>query len=200
MPYGFLDIAATSSVRAVQKLMGSDRLYADAPADRTFDRFTGREIDFIGARDSFYLASVSEHGWPYVQHRGGPSGFLHVLDDRTLAFADYRGNRQYISVGNALANDRVCLLLMDYANQARLKIYAHCDVLSLDSAPALAQKLSAHNSRARIERIIRLRLQAFDWNCPQHITRRFSENEIAQAVEPLLARIQALESELRSRE
>jgi predicted pyridoxine 5'-phosphate oxidase superfamily flavin-nucleotide-binding protein len=111
MPYGFLDIAATPSVRAVQASMGTDRVWQDFKGDRAFDRFSENEAAFIAARDSFYIATVSETGWPYIQHRGGPPGFLRLLDDRTIAFADYRGNRQYISTGNLAANDRACLFL-----------------------------------------------------------------------------------------
>src|ERR1700743_1135398 len=132
MPYGFLDIAVTPSVRAVQAEMGADGLWQDVKGHREFDRFSESEAAFIEARDSFYIATVSETGWPYVQHRGGPAGFLKLIDDRTLAFADYRGNLQYISAGNLAANDRVCLFLMDYARRARLKIYAYAEMLALD--------------------------------------------------------------------
>jgi predicted pyridoxine 5'-phosphate oxidase superfamily flavin-nucleotide-binding protein len=120
MSYGFLDIAATASVRAAQAAMGSDHIWQDFKGHRQFDRFTPDEAAFIARRDSFYMATVSETGWPYIQHRGGPPGFLKVVDDKTLAFADYRGNRQYISVGNLGADDRAALILMDYAHRARL--------------------------------------------------------------------------------
>jgi predicted pyridoxine 5'-phosphate oxidase superfamily flavin-nucleotide-binding protein len=119
--------------------MGADRLWQDFKSQRKFDRFTENEAAFIADRDSFYMATVSETGWPYVQHRGGPRGFLKVIDDKTLAFADYRGNRQYISVGNLAADDRAALILMDYARHARLKIYAHIETVPLDADPALAR-------------------------------------------------------------
>ncbi len=157
---------------------------------------------FIAERDSFYIASVSETGWPYVQHRGGPRGFLKVVDDRTLAFADYSGNRQYISTGNVAANSRACLFLMDYPRRTRLKIYAHAEVLTLDAEPDLTQMLSPQGYRARPERLFRLRLDAFDWNCPQHITPRFTEAEITEAIRPLrdrLAELEAENAELRAR-
>lgn len=179
MSYGFLDIATTPSVRAAQAAMGSDALWSRDHGDRAFDRFTAAEAAFIAERDSFYMASVSETGWPYVQHRGGPRGFLKLLDERTLAFADFRGNRQYISTGNLAANDRACLFLMDYRRRARLKVYAHADIVALDADPALAEQVVVPGYRGRPERIVRLRLQAFDWNCPQHITPRWSEAEIA---------------------
>lgn len=180
MSYGFLDIAATPSVRAAQAAMGADHLWRDFEGDRAFDRFTDAEAAFIAARDSFYMATLSETGWPYVQHRGGPPGFLELIDDRTLAFADLRGNRQYISVGNLAANDRACLFLMDYRRRARLKIYAHVETLRIDAEPALTERVAADAGKARVERIFRLRLDAFDWNCPQHITPRFTISELAR--------------------
>lgn len=195
MPYGFLDIAATPSVQAAQVAMGSDRLWSDFDGDRAFDRFTENEEAFIAERDSFYMATVSETGWPYMQHRGGPPGFLKVLDDRTLAFADYRGNRQYISVGNLSADDRACLFLMDYARRARLKIYGHVETVALDADPVLADRVAVAGYKARPERIFRLTLAAFDWNCSQHITPRFSEGDVIAAIQPLRQRLAELESE-----
>jgi predicted pyridoxine 5'-phosphate oxidase superfamily flavin-nucleotide-binding protein len=138
MTYGFLDIASTPSVRAAQEANGSRELWQRFDDDRASDRFTENEIAFIEARDSFYLASVSESGWPYAQHRGGPTGFLKVLDETTLGFADFRGNRQYISLGNISADDRVALILMDYPNRTRLKILAHMEARELDAASDLA--------------------------------------------------------------
>lgn len=195
MSYGFLDIAITPSVRAAQEQMGVDHLWADFRGERASDRFTRSEELFIAARDSFYIASVSETGWPYVQHRGGPPGFLNVIDERTLAFADYSGNRQYISTGNFAANGRACLFLMDYPRRTRLKIYAHAEILALDAVPELTEKVSPQGYRARPERLFRLRLDAFDWNCPQHITPRFTEAEITDAVRPLRERLAQLEAE-----
>lgn len=195
MAYGFMDIARTSSVQKAQVEMGVDHLWSDFKGHRESDRFTDQEAAFIAQRDSFYIASVSESGWPYVQHRGGPPGFLKMLDDRTLAFADYRGNRQYISTGNFLENDRASLMLMDYARRVRLKIYARVEKLSLDVDPSLTERVSDIGYKANLERIFRLRLVAFDWNCPQHITPRFTESEIARGVQPLHARIEQLELE-----
>jgi hypothetical protein len=202
MPYGFLDVAITPSVRAVQEEMGSDRLFQDFKGNRQFDQFTQNEAAFIHDRDSFYIASVSESGWPYVQHRGGPKGFLRVIDDKTLAFADYRGNRQYISTGNFAANDRACLFLIDYPRKARLKIYAHVEKIGLDTDPTLTEYLTDPDYNAKFERIFRFRLQNFDWNCQQHITPRFTEQEIAQAIHPLredLARLEAENAALRAK-
>lgn len=195
MSYGFLDIAMTPSVRAAQAEMGVDGHWAAFKGKREFDRFTANEVAFLAARDSFYMASVSEDGWPYVQHRGGPAGFLKMIDDRTLAFADYRGNRQYISTGNLAANDRACLILMDYPRRARLKLYVHVEKLALNADPALTALVIDTDYKARAERIFRLRLEAFDWNCPQHITPRFTERDIEEAVRPLHDRLAQLNAE-----
>jgi len=157
--------------------------------------FTQAEIAFVAGRDSLFMATVSESGWPYVQHRGGPPGFIRVLDDRTLAIADFRGNRQYISTGNLASDDRAALILMDYPNRRRLKIYAQVEARDLAADPELAAKLTLPGYRAKIERGLVIHLAAFDWNCPQHITPRFSEVELAPALAPLRARLDALESE-----
>ncbi|MDH4440792.1 MAG: pyridoxamine 5'-phosphate oxidase family protein [Rhizobium sp.] len=194
MPYHFLEVAVTPSVRAAQAAMGVEQIWLGTE-NRPSDTFTDQEIAFIASRDSFYMASVSETGWPYVQHRGGKPGFLKVVDQQTLAFADYRGNRQYISAGNLAANDRACLFLMDYARRARLKIYVHVERLPLDADQGLTELVSDPTYKGRAEGIFRLRLEAYDWNCPQHITPRYTEQEIEQAVAPLRERLQRLETE-----
>jgi predicted pyridoxine 5'-phosphate oxidase superfamily flavin-nucleotide-binding protein len=195
MSYGFLDIAATPSVRAAQQQMGADGIWNDFKGHREFDRFSPREAAFIERRDSFYIATVSETGWPYVQHRGGPPGFLKVVDETTLAFADYRGNRQYISTGNLGANERAGLILMDYPNRARMKIYARVGIVALGDDPTLVARVSVEGYKAKPERIFLLHLEAFDWNCAQHITPRFTEQEIDQALQPIRRRLEALEAE-----
>jgi len=195
MTYSFLDIARTPSVIAAQTANGSAELYDRPDIPRDFTAFTPSEAEFIAQRDSFYLATVSETGWPYVQHRGGPKGFLRMLDDRTLGFADFRGNRQYISLGNASVNNRVSLFLMDYPNRRRLKIYATMETRPLEGNNALAVALASPGYKAKTERAILFHLEAFDWNCPQHITPRFSEAELAHALEPLRLRMDQLEAE-----
>ena len=194
MPYHFLEVAVTPSVRAAQADMGVEQIWL-GEHDRPSDALTENEIAFIGMRDSFYIASVSETGWPYVQHRGGKTGFLKVVDPQTLAFADYRGNRQYISAGNFAANDRACLFLMDYVRRTRLKVYAHVERLTLDADQALTDLVSDPTYKGRAERIFKLRLEAFDWNCPQHITPRYTEQQVEQAVAPLRQRLQQLEAD-----
>jgi uncharacterized protein len=196
MSRAYSDIAFTPAVRAMQTRMGSRGAYA--PLDQTSDRrdaLGAQEAEFIEARDGFYQATVSETGWPYVQFRGGPAGFLKVLDAKTIGYADFRGNVQYISVGNLQGNDRVSILLMDYANQRRLKILGRVRLMSeLDDSDLLA-RLELPHYRARVERAVVITVEAFDWNCPQHITPRFTEAEIDEATAPLraeLARLQAL--------
>ncbi len=195
MTYGFMDIAITPAVRRAQAEMGADRLWSDFKGQREFDRFSARETAFIAQRDSFYMASVSETGWPYVQHRGGPPGFLKVLDDRTFAFVDYRGNRQYISTGNLAENDRTCLFLMDYPSRTRLKIYARAEKIELDTDPALTESITDRRCGARAERIFKLKLEAFDWNCPQHIVPRYTEAEFLAASQHLLDKVAQLQRE-----
>ena len=195
MANGFLSIATTPSVLAAQSENGSAGLYDKVGTHRRSDRFGDAEAAFIADRDSFYMASVSESGWPYVQHRGGPPGFLKLLDETTLAFPDFRGNRQYISLGNVTANDRVAIILMEYTRRRRLKLYARIEARDLTADPELASRLVLNDYRGVPERAFLLHLEAFDWNCPQHITPRFTEAEIAKASAPLHARLAELEAE-----
>jgi predicted pyridoxine 5'-phosphate oxidase superfamily flavin-nucleotide-binding protein len=195
MAYGFLDIAVTPKVKQAQRANGSAAYWDGFSGERTYDRFGDAEKAFIAARDSFYMATVSETGWPYVQHRGGPPGFIRVLDDKTLAVADFRGNRQYISIGNLAAGDRVSLFLMDYPNRRRLKIFAHAEIKSLADNPELAEAVATPDYKAKPERVLLFHLDAFDWNCPQHITPRFSEGELVEALAPVREKLMALEAE-----
>lgn len=196
MTHRFLEIATTPAVKAAQEAQGSRRSYArQEEGEPHHDRLGETEAGFIAARDSFYLASVSETGWPYLQHRGGPAGFLRVLDETTLGFADLRGNRQYLSLGNLTADDRLCLFLMDYGHKARLKIFGRAIFHDLAAEPELARRLIVPGYRAVPERGITIKVEAFDWNCPQHITPRFSEAELAPALAPVRQRLEELEAE-----
>ncbi|GAG17720.1 unnamed protein product [marine sediment metagenome] len=189
------DIAFTPAVKAQQQRMGSRGAYARMEAGRGWsDRITPELKAFIAARDSFYLATASAEGQPYIQHRGGQVGFLKVLDDSTLAFADYSGNRQYISIGNLSENDRASLFLMDYPNKQRIKIWGRAEVVEDD--PELLARLVDPAYGARPERAIVFHLEAWDKNCPQHIRPRFTEEEIATVIEGLERRIAELETEL----
>jgi len=195
MPYRFLDIAGTPGVKAAQAENGSRDFWEGFRGNRDFTSLTEAERRFIAERDSFYMATTSESGWPYVQHRGGPRGFLRVLDEKTLGFADFRGNRQYISTGNLATNDRSALILMDYPGRRRLKIYARLEAKSLAAEPDLAARLEMPGYGGVVERAFLLHLEAFDWNCPQHITPRFTEAELAEVLEPVRKRMEALERE-----
>jgi len=192
----FAEIAFTPSVRAVQKSMGSSKHYDKTREGEPYNQELGPdEMDFIALRDTFYIASVSETGWPYVQHRGGPPGFIKVLDATTLGFADYRGNRQYVSVGNLLKDDRVALILVDYPNRARLKLLGHARIVSTDETDLLA-RLDVPAYGARVERGFVIQIAAYDWNCPQHITPRFTQAEIESVMASLKERLAGLEAQL----
>ena len=168
----------------------------EAEGETAHEELTHAERAFIAARDSFYLATVTEKGWPYVQHRGGPRGFLRVLGPRTLAFADVRGNRQLLSAGNLAGSDRVALFLMDYPQRSRLKILGHASVLAAAEATELAAQLSVPKA-ATVERVVRIEVVAFDWNCPKYITPRYTQDEVEEWVEPLKKRIAELEAKLK---
>jgi predicted pyridoxine 5'-phosphate oxidase superfamily flavin-nucleotide-binding protein len=159
------------------------------------DRLGAREIGFIQARDSFYMASLTEAGAPYIQHRGGPVGFLRVLDGHSLGFADYGGNRQLLSAGHLRRDPRVALFLMDYPARRRLKIDGEAEVVSLADDPQLAEQLGPQ-AAGEVERLFRIRIEAFDWNCPQFITPRFTAAELEAQLRPLQQRIAELEDEL----
>jgi hypothetical protein len=194
MSRAYSDLAFTERVRALQTRMGSRDAYASLDhSDERRDALTDRETEFIAARDGFYQASVSETGWPYVQFRGGPAGFLHALDAKTLAYADLRGNRQYISVGNLQGNDRVSIFLMDYAAQRRLKLLGR--VRFVDDDPELVARLRPAGVTQTAERAVLITVEAYDWNCPKHITPRFTEAEINAALQPLRAELEQLRAE-----
>ncbi|MBE9171025.1 pyridoxamine 5'-phosphate oxidase family protein [Pleurocapsales cyanobacterium LEGE 06147] len=191
----FTQIAFTPKVKAVQTRYGSREIYENiVQKGVTEDILTKKEIEFIKARDSFYMGTVSNNGWPYIQFRGGPKDFLKVLNEKTLGFADFKGNLQYISVGNLLDNDRVFLFLMDYARRRRLKIWGRAEVV--DNDLQLLERLVKPSYHAEIERAILIKVEAFDWNCSQHIPIKYSEAEVAEMIAPLKARIEDLEAKL----
>jgi len=182
MSHQFAEIMFTDGVKAAQEQYGSRaRLKRFTEMAGPNDELTDREADFIEQRDTFYMATVSEDSWPYVQHRGGPPGFLRVIGPKSLAYADFRGNTQLVSVGNVSSNDRVSLILMDYPNRRRLKILGRMRVENAQEVPAddLAS-VELPDYRAQVERVVYIDVAAFDWNCPQHITQRYTESEFAQ--------------------
>lgn len=196
MAYPFGSAIFTSAIKALQEKYGSRRQYAKREATGfSGDLIGASEAQFIGERDSFYMATVGEGGWPYVQHRGGPKGFLKVIDDHTLAFADFRGNKQYISTGNLMTDDRVALIMVDYPRQTRLKILGQARIFEGKEAAPWLDKLRDPAYEGIIERVFVIRVEASDWNCQQHITPRFSEEEIRGALQPWEERLEALEKE-----
>lgn len=193
----FLDLATTPAVADAQR-----RYYGAgyAPSvDSAPDVLGAVESEFIAARDTFYMATVTETGWPYVQHRGGPPGFLRVLSPSRLAFGDVRGNRQMLSTGNVTANDRVALILMDYPQRSRLKILGHATVQPAADVPELRAAVTMPGF-AGPERVVTIDVVAFDWNCPKYITPRYTKAEVEAVIAPLRARIEELESERRAKQ
>jgi predicted pyridoxine 5'-phosphate oxidase superfamily flavin-nucleotide-binding protein len=198
MAKNYIHTLFTDATRAMQEADGSRPSYArmEEGADGTPDMMTEKEAGFIALRDTFYIASVTAEGWPYVQHRGGPPGFLRLLLGNRLGFADYLGNRQHMSNSNVAAEPRVSLFLMDYPNRRRLKILGEARILSAAEDPALVASLMPEGYKAVPERAYVIDVVGFDWNCPQHITPRFTEAEIAAAIQPLNTELNQLRAEV----
>ena len=196
MAYSFGSLVFTPVVKALQERFGSRRQYGRREETGfSPDGLGPDETDFSAESDSFFMASVGSTGWPYVQHRGGPKGFLKVVDEHTLAFADFSGNKQFISTGNLTTDDRVALILVDYPRQARLKILGRVEIVEGESAKPWIEKLRHPSYKAVVERVFVIRVEAFDWNCSQHITPRFTEEQIRTVLSPLEKRTRALEQE-----
>lgn len=196
----FGKIAFTGAVQAAQERHGSRAAYARAAAKAGPPGLGPAEAEFLQAADSVYLATVGETGWPYVQHRGGPPGFLRLLSARRIAFADFGGNRQYVSVGNASQDERASMIVMDYALRRRLKLLGRLrfhDIAAADAALAAAIEVPGY--RARVERAAVFAVEAFDWNCPQHIPQRFTSAQVEAIARPLRERIAGLERRLEAR-
>ena len=193
----FLELLVTPAVaKAQERYFGHSQ---QMPGGARRDELTDDEAQFISSRDSFYMATVSESGWPYMQHRGGKPGFLHVVNPTMLAFADYRGNRQLLSTGNVSVNDRVCLFLMDYPRRTRLKILGHARVEDARQHPELVAKFAMPDVQRIVERVFLIDVVSFDWNCSKYITPRYTAVEVEEAVAPLRARIAELEAQLKTR-
>jgi uncharacterized protein len=193
----YQSIVFSDAVKAAQEANGSRKAYSrqEGSAEGP-DRLSENEAAFIATRDSFYMATVGAGGWPYMQHRGGPAGFVKIIDPGTLAIADYRGNRQYVTVGNTAGDNRVALFFMDYPRRARLKLLARTRIADLAAEPALAAAVIDPGYKAAVERALVFSVEAFDWNCPQHITPRYTLEDLTPALDTLKARIAALEAEL----
>jgi predicted pyridoxine 5'-phosphate oxidase superfamily flavin-nucleotide-binding protein len=192
----FASLVFTPLVKKLQERYGSRRQYERMEnSSGSQDRFTPFELEFLAQRDSFYMATTGSTGWPYVQHRGGPSGFLKVIDDHTLAFGDLRGNKQYISTGNLLTDDRVAIIMVDYPRQARLKILGRAEVLEGDAAKSWLARVRMPGEKTVIERVFVIHIEAYDWNCPQHITPRYTAEEIREGMHSIEKKVDALEQE-----
>jgi predicted pyridoxine 5'-phosphate oxidase superfamily flavin-nucleotide-binding protein len=191
----FGSLVFTPVVKDLQERYGSRRQYERMEQSGPSNRFSDFESEFLAGRDSFYWATVGATGWPYVQHRGGPQGFLKVIDDHTLAFADFRGNRQFISTGNLLTDNRVALILVDYPRQARLKILGRVESFEGETAAEWIERVRVPGYQAVVERVFVIHVEAYDWNCTQHITPRYTEEEIGDVVHGIEERVRRLERE-----
>jgi len=196
MPHTFGSLVFTPAVKALQERYGSRRQYARFDnSDSSSGRLGPDESQFIGERDTFYMATLGSTGWPYIQHRGGPKGFLKVIDEGTLAFADFRGNKQYISTGNLSTDNRVALIFVDYPRQLRLKILGRVEIFEGEKAKDWIAKVRDPEYKAVVQRVYVIRVEAFDWNCQQHIIPRYTAEEIREALVPAEKRMQELEQE-----
>lgn len=202
----YAQIAFTDAVKGFQERYGSRAGYARQQEFKYTDGFTESEEDFISQQDNFYLSTISESGYPYIQFRGGPKGFLKVLDHETLGFIDFGGNKQYISAGNLVTHNKVALFLLDQAAKARLKIFAEASILEIENNTELYDKLNLPDYKFKPEKIIILKVKAYDWNCPQHITPRYTLEDIQhefaaqhEYINKLRAENQALKAQLASK-
>ena len=194
----YMQLVLTPAVQQAQdKYFGRHQAIASAPE---IDPLTDSEAYFIVSRDSFYMATVSETGWPYLQHRGGPPGFVKVLGPNLIGFADLKGNRQLVSTGNLEVTDRVAIFMMDYPHRTRLKLLGHARVLDAREHPELVDQLAPESLRGRVERLFLIQVISYDWNCPQYITPRFTAAEVEKYAAPLKARIAELEAQLAAKD
>lgn len=193
----FTEIAFTDDVKTIQTEFGSRKNYGRMEQKSAPTKLSDEAKNFIEESDIFYQATVGTNGWPYVQHRGGPKGMLKVLSDNQIGYADFRGNKQYLSVGNIQSNNKVSIIIMDYARKSRLKIWATAEIVTNADAPELIHKLQNPDYKTPIERAVILTVEAFDWNCPQHIKPRFTEPEIAEWFAPHQQKMSELEDEIK---
>jgi uncharacterized protein len=198
MAKNFAEIAFTEAVKEMQEKEGSRKAYERMEKSNVVNGLSENEIAFIADRDSFYLSSISANNYPYIQHRGGPKGFVKVLDENTIGFLDFTGNKQYISVGNFATNNNVALFMMDYSHRARLKFFAKVEIVDINDKPDFEALFDLGDYNYKPERIMIFHIQAYDWNCPQHITPRYTAQEIEQALAPQRDYIRKLEAEIKA--
>jgi predicted pyridoxine 5'-phosphate oxidase superfamily flavin-nucleotide-binding protein len=192
----YAKMAFTDAVKVLQENNGSRASYARIEKNSYTDGFSEAEEEFISDRDSFYMATIGENGFPYIQHRGGPKGFIKVMDSHTLGLVDFSGNKQYISVGNVATNQKVSLFMMDYPRKARLKLYAEIRIVEITDDPHLFEVLDPNAYKHKAERMMVFDIKAYDWNCPQHITPRYTLEDIEIAFSGRNAYVKELESEV----
>jgi predicted pyridoxine 5'-phosphate oxidase superfamily flavin-nucleotide-binding protein len=197
MAKNYPELAFTKAVKEMQEKLGSRAAYARQEKNSIVEGLTDYETDFISQRDSFYMATISENGFPYIQHRGGPKGFMKVLDKNRLGIIDFRGNSQYISVGNLATHQNVAIILIDYPARARLKIFAKAKIVELKDDPGLYDQLDLENYKFHPERMMMFHIEAYDWNCQQHITPRYTIGELEEALAPQREYIKKLEKEIK---
>jgi len=198
MARNFAEIAFSDAAKELQKKYGSRNSYARMEKFNEVHGLTDGEFSFIKNQNSFYLSSIGSNGFPYIQHRGGPNGFLKVLDSKRVGFIDFSGNKQYVSVGNIATNAKVSLIMIDYPRKARLKIYATAEVVELEDNTELYDLLDLDDYKFRPERMLVLHIEAYDWNCPQHITPRYTVDELEEAMIPQQNYIAKLEKEIKT--
>jgi len=196
----YQQLAFTDAIKKIQEEVGSRSTYDRMEKMSVVDGLTDNEINFIGDRDSFYMASFGENEYPYIQHRGGPAGFIKVIDNKTIGIVDFAGNRQYISTGNISKNEKVALILLSYPQRARLKIYANAKIVDLKENEELYNLLKPADYKFKPERMMIFEIQAYDWNCPQHITPRYTAEEIEEALLPQKEYIKNLEDKIKELE
>lgn len=197
MAKNFASLAFTDAVKEMQEIMGSRKSYARMERETYVDGLTENEIDFISQQNSFYMSTIGENDFPYIQHRGGPKGFVKVLDEKRIGFVDFKGNMQYFSVGNIATNNNVALIMVDYPSRTRLKILARAEIIELKNDPALYESLDLGEYKFKPERMMVLNIEAYDWNCPQHITPRYTVENIEVALAPQREYIAKLEAEIK---
>ena len=198
MVKNFAEIAFTDAVKRLQEKHGSLRGYERMEKFSKVNGLTDHEMSFIGNRDSFYLASIGVKEFPYVQHRGGPKGFLKVLDSKRIGFIDFIGNKQYVSAGNMETNNKVSLIMIDYPTRTRLKIFAKAEIVQLKDDPELYEQLNLEDYKFRPEQMLIFHIEAYDWNCPQHITPRYTTEEVEEAFLPQQEYMAKLEAEIKT--
>jgi predicted pyridoxine 5'-phosphate oxidase superfamily flavin-nucleotide-binding protein len=197
MAKNFAEIAFTNAVKQLQEKHGSRKSYERMEKFSVTDGLTNSEMTFIEQRDSFYLSTIGVNEFPYIQHRGGPKGFLKVIDSNRLGFVDFIGNKQYVSVGNMATNNKVSLIMVDYPSRTRLKIFAKSEIIELKDNPTLYKSLDLEGYKFRPDRMMIFHIEAYDWNCPQHITPRYTVKEIEEAFLPQLKYIAKLEEQIK---